>query len=121
MVNTVGLVVGAGAGRLHVRDACHHVGEVEEATPAQIDALPMCRDCLTTVVMAFGGNTSVSNQTLDRLMCSARGDVWTVEQFEVGEEEARLIRGRAYYSARIHEADVRTSYRDGVLTIKAMR
>lgn len=60
----------------------------------------------------------VSPRLLDALMCSSRPG--TLE-LGLDPEAAKRVRGRAHYSARIHNAELTTRYADGVLTLKVTR
>ena len=58
----------------------------------------------------------VSNPEIDSLMCGSPGDSawWWIPDAR----KAALVRGRAYYSARIHGAEIATSYKDGYLKVR---
>lgn len=58
----------------------------------------------------------VDVQEIDRLMCTG-GTFW----WNVPVEELARVRGLVYYSAEIHYASVRTSYKDGVLAVTVTR
>ncbi len=61
---------------------------------------------------------TVDNATLDALMCSQGG---TLRLHLPDPVTASRVRGRAHYSARIHNATLATRYESGVLTLTATR
>ena len=58
----------------------------------------------------------VTNQEIDSVICGSRGESawWWVPD----SRDAQLVRGRLYYSARIHGAEITTSYSHGYLKVK---
>ena len=63
-----------------------------------------CENCGTRVL-------PITNEQIDSVIRGARGDSawWWVPD----RSEAQLVRSRVYYSARIHGAEITTSYKDG--------
>jgi len=57
----------------------------------------------------------VTNAQIDSLVCSNEGTTaaWDITDADT----ARLVRGRFYYSARIHGREITTSYRQGQLKV----
>lgn len=68
-----------------------------------------CENCGHTML-------PVTNEQIDSVICGARGESawWWVPD----SKDAELVRGRIYYSARIHGAEITTSYKDGYLKVK---
>lgn len=68
-----------------------------------------CENCGTRVL-------PITNEQIDSVICGARGESawWWVPD----SSDAQLVRGRVYYSARIHGAEITTSYKDGYLKVK---
>ena len=58
----------------------------------------------------------ISNPQIDSLICGSPGSSawWWIPS----KEDALLVRGRAYYSARIHGVEIATSYSDGYLKVR---
>jgi hypothetical protein len=58
----------------------------------------------------------VSNAEIDSVICSSDG---TSASWDITDADtARLVRGRIYYSARIHGREITTSYRDSILRVE---
>jgi hypothetical protein len=58
----------------------------------------------------------VTNAQIDSVVCSQDG---TTASWEITDTDtARLVRGRFYYSARIHHREISTSYRDSILKVE---
>lgn len=60
-------------------------------------------------------NLPVTNSQIDSaILSTARPASWYLPD----RDTAALVRGRVYYSARIHGVDISTHYKDGWLTVK---
>ena len=70
-----------------------------------------CENCGSRVL-------PVTNDQIDSLMASHYGESawWWLPD----ETDAKIVRGRVYYSARIHNTNITTSYRDGYLKVKVV-
>ena len=60
----------------------------------------------------------VSNAEIDSVIWSSVGTTvfWKIEDADT----TRLVRGRIYYSARIHGREITTSYRRGILQLQVI-
>jgi len=68
-----------------------------------------CENCGHTML-------PVTNEQIDTLMQGNYGESawWWIPD----SKDAELVRGRVYYSARIHNTEIITSYKDGYLKVK---
>lgn len=67
-----------------------------------------CENCGHTIL-------PVTNEQIDSLMCGFYGESarWWIPD----SKDASLVRGRVYYSARIHGTEIVTTYKDGYLQV----
>lgn len=69
-----------------------------------------CENCGHTML-------PVTNEQIDSLMRSHGDSAWW---WIPDSKDASLVRGRIYYSARIHGTEITTSYKDGYLKVKVI-